>query len=134
MASSRSRSSRWADIEIHSPDAMENAPAMSTAIPARRTTLGPALAPAKPRINDTLVTSPSLTPNTAARAPPPWTLRWWWSHMWTSPVPRRLGWASDARRPNSRDARPRVSSSRVAFTTARLPTGPRSSGHPDLQE
>ncbi len=92
---------------------------MSSAIPARRTTLGPALAPAKPRISDTLVTSPSATPNTAARAPPPWTLRWWWSHRCASPVPRRLGWASDARRPNSRAARPRV------FELARSPSPPR---------
>src|SRR5580658_10260621 len=133
MASSRSSSSRWADIDVHSPDAMEKAPAMSNAIPARRTTLGPASAPAMPRINDTLVTRPSATPNTAARAPPPWMLRWWWSHMWTSPAPLLLGWASDARRPNSRGTRARPSS-RDAFTTARLPTGPRSVGHRDLAE
>ena len=58
-------------METYSPDAMEKAPATSPAMPANRTTAPPGWAPAKPKMSDTLVTSPSLTPNTAARAPPP---------------------------------------------------------------
>src|SRR5512141_2822854 len=59
----------------HSPAAMLVAPAMAPAIPARRTTDGATPAPAKPMTNETLETSPSLTPNTAARARPPATER-----------------------------------------------------------
>ena len=45
--------------------------------PARRTIDPPGLAPAMPRTRETLVTRPSLTPKTAARAPPPRKSRWW---------------------------------------------------------
>ena len=68
---SRSSSSRWALMERYSPAAMEKDPATSPATPARRTIPGPGLAPAMPRTSETLVTSPSLTPKMAARAPPP---------------------------------------------------------------
>ena len=69
-ASSRSKSSVWARIETYSPAAMEKAPAIIPARPARRTTACEACAPAMPKMSETLVTSPSLTPKTAARAPP----------------------------------------------------------------
>src|SRR5487761_1428472 len=78
-SSSRSRSSRWACIETNSPAAMEKAPATRPARPASRTTLAAGGAPATPRISETFVTSPSLMPNTAARAPPDWMSRWWGS-------------------------------------------------------
>ena len=70
-SSSRSMSSRWAVMETYSPAAMEKEPAISPATPARRTNDPPGLAPATPRTRETLVTSPSLMPKTAARAPPP---------------------------------------------------------------
>src|SRR5271165_4890074 len=73
--SSRSKSSRWACIDTYSPAPIENAPATSPASPARRTKLAPGLAPATPSISETFVTNPSLTPKTAARAPPPRTSR-----------------------------------------------------------
>ena len=79
ISSSRSSSSAWAVIETYSPAAIDTAPPMSPASPARRTSAGAGLAPAKPRTMATLDTSPSLTPNTAARAAPPWTLRWCFS-------------------------------------------------------
>src|ERR1035437_10278954 len=63
MESSRSINSLWARIDTYSPAAMEKAPATGWA-------------PATPRISETLVIRPSLTPNTAARAAPPLTLRW----------------------------------------------------------
>ncbi len=75
MATSRWISSFWALIETYSPAAMENAPATSPARPARRTTPAAGWAPATPRMRETLVSRPSLTPKTAARAAPPWTLR-----------------------------------------------------------
>ena len=80
--SSRSSSSAWTRIELYSPAAIEIAPATSPASPASRTTAGAGSAPATPRISPTFDTSPSLTPNTAARAAPPWTSRWWCSG-WT---------------------------------------------------
>ena len=67
MSSSRSKSSRWAVIETYSPAPIENAPATRPARPARRTTEAAGCAPAKPKMSDTLVTSPSDMPNTAAR-------------------------------------------------------------------
>jgi hypothetical protein len=69
-ASSRSTSSFWADTLIHSPAAIEMPPAIAPASPARRTMDESAPEPAKPRISDTFDTSPSLIPNTAARASP----------------------------------------------------------------
>ena len=73
-------SSRWAVIERYSPEAMEKEPATRPATPASRTMEPPGLAPAMPRTRDTFVTSPSLMPNTAARAPPPPMFRWWWGN------------------------------------------------------
>ena len=68
MSSSRSSSSVCARIETYSPAAIETAPAMRPARPARRTTPAAGSAPATPRISETFDTRPSLTPNTAARA------------------------------------------------------------------
>ena len=79
MSSSRSNSSVCARIETYSPAAIETAPAISPARPARRTTPAAGLAPATPRMSDTFDTSPSDTPNTAARAAPAWMSRWWCS-------------------------------------------------------
>src|ERR1700685_3607957 len=78
-SSSRWRSSRWACIERYSPAAIENAPATRPATPVSRTIDPPGWAPATPRISETFVTSPSLTPKTAARGPPERTSRWWWT-------------------------------------------------------
>ncbi len=58
-------------MEMYSPAAIEKAPAIRPAMPARRTAPAEAWAPAMPRMRATLETRPSLTPNTAARAPPP---------------------------------------------------------------
>src|SRR5690349_3779905 len=59
---------------------------MRPARPARRTTPGAGSAPATPRISETFDTSPSDTPNTAARAEPRWTSRCWCSMpAWWSP-------------------------------------------------
>src|SRR5687768_13271496 len=65
-------------MELYSPAAIDTAPAIRPARPARRTTLGAGSAPATPRISPTFETSPSLTPKTAARAAPPCMSRWWW--------------------------------------------------------
>ena len=64
---------------MYSPAAIENAPPRSPARPASRTTPAGGLAPESPRIRETLVTRPSLMPNTAARALPPLMSRWWCS-------------------------------------------------------
>ena len=63
-------SSRWACIETYSPAAIEKAPATSPARPVRRTTAPLGWAAATPTMSETLVTSPSLMPKTAARATP----------------------------------------------------------------
>src|SRR5258706_12953465 len=60
----------------NSPAAMLVAPAMAPARPASRTTDDATPALANPITSDTLETSPSLTPKTAARASPPATERW----------------------------------------------------------
>ena len=78
-SSSRWSSSRWACMETYSPVAIEKDPATRPARPARRTTVPVGWAPATPRMRATLVTRPSLMPKTAARAPPAWMSRWWWS-------------------------------------------------------
>src|ERR1700722_2342669 len=72
-------SSRSACIERSSPPAIENAPATRPATPVSRTIDAAGWAPATPRISETFVTSPTLTPKTAARAPPGGTSRWWWT-------------------------------------------------------
>ena len=74
-------SSRWAVMERYSPAAMEKEPAIRPATPARRTIEPPGLAPAMPSTSETLVTRPSLTPKTAARAPPLLMSRWWCGGM-----------------------------------------------------
>ena len=68
-------SSFCAETLTHSPAAMLMPPASAPANPASRTTDDVAPPPAKPRMSDTFDTSPSLTPNTAARATPPVTTR-----------------------------------------------------------
>ena len=73
ISSSRSTNSAWAFNDTYSPAAIEMAPASRPDTPARRTNDGSVLAPAMPRMSATLDTSPSLIPNTAARAVPPWT-------------------------------------------------------------
>src|SRR5580704_4231845 len=78
-SSSRWRSSRCACIDTYSPAAIENAPATSPATPVSRTIVPAGWAPATPRISETFVTSPSLTPKIAARAPPERMSRWWWT-------------------------------------------------------
>src|SRR4051812_2559479 len=81
ISSSRSMSSFCAETLIHSPAAMLMPPAMAPASPASRTIDASTPLPAKPRISETLDTSPSLMPKTAARAELPVTERCWW---WTS--------------------------------------------------
>src|SRR5207237_5189562 len=76
MSSSCSSSSFCADMETNSPAAIEKAPATRPASPASLTTPAAGPAPATPRMSETLVSRPSLMPNTAARAAPPWTSRW----------------------------------------------------------
>ena len=63
-------SSTWLRTDTHSPAAIDSAPATREADPARRTSAAEALAPATAKMRQTLVTSPSLTPSTAARALP----------------------------------------------------------------
>jgi len=72
-----SKSSTWLRTEIHSPAAIDSAPAIRLAKPARRTAERDASAPATARIRQTLLTSPSFTPRTAARAAPrtTWVMR-----------------------------------------------------------
>ena len=71
MRSSFSYSSRCDRIEIHSPDAIENAPATSPAMPASSTMLLLLVPPATPMTSEKFDTRPSFTPNTAARSTPP---------------------------------------------------------------
>src|ERR1700722_15661112 len=63
-------------MDKYSPVPMEKAPATRPARPASRTTSCPGLAPAKPRMSDTLVTNPSRRPKSAARNPPSLIWRW----------------------------------------------------------
>ena len=71
MRSSFSYSSRWERTEIHSPDAIENAPATSPAMPASSTMALSLVPPATPMTSEKFETSPSFTPNTVARSAPP---------------------------------------------------------------
>src|SRR3954469_9813166 len=66
----RSSSSTCARMETYSPTAIEKAPAARLRNPGSRAQPGPPPAALIPRISETLVTSPSLTPRTAARAVP----------------------------------------------------------------
>ena len=52
------------------------APATAAAMPASRTMSGPTPPAAKPIINETFETRPSLKPKTPARAEPPASARW----------------------------------------------------------
>ena len=68
-------SSFWEETETYSPVAIENAPAASPASPVSTMKCGdppeaPTPAPT-PAIRETLVTSPSMAPNTAGRSQPP---------------------------------------------------------------
>ena len=76
MRSSFSYSSRCERTEIHSPEAIENAPATSPAIPARSTMLWSSVPPATPMTSEKFDTRPSFTPNTTARSAPPTPARW----------------------------------------------------------
>src|SRR3954453_8657602 len=112
-------------MELYSPAAIETAPAMSPARPASRTTPGAGSAPATPRIRPTFDTRPSLTPNTAARAAPPRTSRWWCSGRGAisgASIGRSLGGSHgrslDPLRPRHRLA------ARVARGPAELPREP----------
>ena len=100
-----------------SPAAMEKAPATRPATPAKRTTPPAGWAPAMPKINETLVTRPSLTPKTAARALPPWT--------WCGDGGRDASHPADA----AAHERRRTSSGRTADVSrcgrGRLPRRPR---------
>src|SRR3990172_3717590 len=68
----RSKSSRCDCMLIHSPAAIEKAPARRPAMPASRIMLGWAAAPATPITRARLLTSPSLTPKMVARSVPVW--------------------------------------------------------------
>ena len=76
MRSSFSYSSRCERIEIHSPDAIESAPATSPATPASSTKLFWLVPPATPMTSEKFDTRPSFIPNTIARSVPPTLARW----------------------------------------------------------
>ena len=63
------------ETETNSPAAMENAPAARPARPVRTIACCDPPPPPTPAISDTLVTSPSIAPNTAGRSHPPETSR-----------------------------------------------------------
>src|ERR1700722_8572949 len=63
------------ETETNSPAAIENAPAASPARPVRTIACCDPPPPPTPAISDTLVTSPSIAPNTAGRSHPPETSR-----------------------------------------------------------
>src|SRR5579862_919624 len=82
------------ETDTNSPVAMEKAPAARPARPVRTMVCADPPPPPTPAISDTLVTSPSMAPNTAGRSQPPDTSRWWcpypdpWPCAWAWP------WAS----------------------------------------
>src|SRR3954469_21831453 len=80
LAISARTSSIWECTDVHSPTAIEKAPASSPATPVMTTTWVCVMpvAAAMPAISETLVTSPSIAPNTAGRSQPPFTSRWLW--------------------------------------------------------
>ena len=81
LRTSASTSSFCDETETYSPVAMENAPAASPASPVSTMRCGEppeAFAPAPtPAISETLVTRPSMAPNTAGRSQPPETSLCW---------------------------------------------------------
>jgi len=60
--------SRWLLTDTYSPSAMDAAPATRPAMPAARTTLGVAEAPATPTTRPAIDTMPSSAPSTPARS------------------------------------------------------------------
>ena len=81
LRTSAATSSFCEETETYSPVAMENAPAASPARPVSTIRFGdPCEAPTPaptPAISDTLVTRPSIAPNTAGRSQPPETSLCW---------------------------------------------------------
>jgi hypothetical protein len=69
-------SSFWEETDTYSPAAIEKAPAARPARPVSTMVCEPSRAPPTPAISDTLVTRPSMAPNTAGRSHPPDTSRW----------------------------------------------------------
>src|SRR5437773_504238 len=65
------------DTDTYSPVAIENAPAASPARPVSTRSWREPPPPPTPAISETLVTRPSIAPNTAGRSQPPATSRCW---------------------------------------------------------
>src|SRR5580700_2500319 len=65
------------ETDTYSPAAIEPAPAARPARPVSTIVCAVAPPAPTPAISDTLVTSPSMAPNTAGRSQPPDTSRWW---------------------------------------------------------
>jgi len=65
------------ETDTYSPAAIEHAPAARPARPVSTMVCALPPPPPTPAISDTLVTSPSMAPNTAGRSHPPDTSRWW---------------------------------------------------------
>jgi hypothetical protein len=65
------------ETDTYSPAAIEQAPAARPARPVSTIVCAEPPPPPTPAISDTLVTSPSMAPNTAGRSQPPDTSRWW---------------------------------------------------------
>ncbi len=68
-------SSFWEETDTNSPAAIEQAPAARPARPVSTIVCELAPPPPTPAISETLVTSPSMAPNTAGRSQPPDTSR-----------------------------------------------------------
>src|SRR6202522_467431 len=75
LSTSDCTSSFCEETETNSPAAIENAPAARPARPVRTIACCAPPPPPTPAISDTLVTSPSIAPNTAGRSQPPETSR-----------------------------------------------------------
>ena len=65
------------ETDTYSPAAMENAPAARPARPVSTIVFCASPPPPTPAMRDTLVTRPSMAPNTAGRSHPPETSRCW---------------------------------------------------------
>ena len=77
MFTSAWTSSFCEETDTYSPAAIEHAPAARPARPVSTMVCALPPPPPTPAISDTLVTSPSMAPNTAGRSQPPDTSRWW---------------------------------------------------------
>src|SRR6516165_2811395 len=77
LRTSASTSSFCEDTETNSPVAIENTPAARPASPVSTMNWCDPPPPPTPAISDTLVTRPSIAPNTAGRSQPPETSRCW---------------------------------------------------------